>query len=287
MGEKNSSVTRVWPVFLELMCGSRTTSDSLRLLLDLVFKSSGNTLAAQLRDSAGEVIPSLIEKPIIPRTEYGMAVRLPNCFEYSVPPTERFLIWLIEESGRGCMPRTGLGTARKDAGRRPDLFGDNEVRRSDARKEAIRNLYVTGVNRSKNEWWVFEGPTSVDCFLETSDMVLFIEGKRTDSVADCTDWCPSRNQIARNLEAVQSIAKGKRYGVLLAAEKHIDISPSAIVQGLPHMSEPERRFLGEHYLGCVTWTDLCREAHLTFDVERDIPDVQSAEQWLRARGFIS
>ena len=74
MGEKNSSVTRSGRFSLELVCGERDSTQSLRLLLDLAFKNSGNVLAAEMRDTAGAVLPSLIEKPLVPRTEYGLKV---------------------------------------------------------------------------------------------------------------------------------------------------------------------------------------------------------------------
>ena len=285
MGEKNSSVTRVWPILLELLCGERETNQSLRLLLELAFKSSGNTLAAQMRDSAGPVHRSLIERPLLPRAEYGLKVKLPNCFEYSIPPTERFLLWMIESTGGSCMPRDGLDMARRAAGRRGDLFGKDEVRRLDACSEAVRNLLSNGVNGSRHGWWAFEGPTSVDCFLETPETVLLIEGKRTDTVATCTDWCATRHQIARNLEAAQSVAGGKRYAVMVAAETPLDVSAGEIERGLPHMNPSERAFLAGHYVGCVTWKQICAEAQLSVEPEKDLPDIRSAEQWLRQRGY--
>jgi hypothetical protein len=286
MGAKNSSVTRVWPVLLELFCKKRESGQSLHLLLDLAFKNSGNMLAAQMRDSAGAVLQELIEKPAVPRTEYGLKVRLPLCFEYSLPPTERFLLWLIETTGAGCLPRKGLDVSRRSAGRRTELFGEDEAGRSDARNEATQNLLSTGVNGSRHGWWAFEGPTSVDCFLETPEAVLLVEGKRTDTVATYTDWCSSRHQIARNLEAAQSVANGRRYAVMVAAEKHIEISAAEIALGLPHMTPSERAFLAGHYIGCVLWEEICREANLSVHPERELHDVRSAEQWLRERDYI-
>ena len=72
--------------------------------------------------------------------------------------------------------------------------------------------------------------------------MLLIEGKRTDTIATYTDWCSSRHQIARNLEAAQSIAKGKRYAVMVAAETVLDVRTAEIERGLPHMNPCERSF---------------------------------------------
>ena len=35
-----------------------------------------------------------------------------------------------------------------------------------------------GAVKSRRKWWSFEGFTSVDCWLETNNYILLIEGKR-------------------------------------------------------------------------------------------------------------
>ena len=105
MGNENSSVTRVWPVFSELMCSGRSSEESLRTVLDLAYSRNRKRLAATLRDSVQIVFPSLVEKPIQPRAIYRQNLRLPACFEYQASAPERFLLWLIEHAGRECIAR--------------------------------------------------------------------------------------------------------------------------------------------------------------------------------------
>ena len=109
----------------------------------------------------------------------------------------------------------------------------------------------------------FEGETSIDCFLETPGMVLLIEGKRNEPISSSTDWFEKRNQIARNLEVAQSLARGRRYAVLLAAEHDTAVEVADIIAGLPHMTSSEQMFLAEHYLGCVTWQEIVRSCRST------------------------
>ena len=284
MGDQNSSVTRVWPILSELMCGGRRSEESLRIVLDLAFKKSSRKLAEVLRDSVEPVVPELLNKPAVSRTIYEMTLRLPCCFEYRTPAPERFLLWLIEHAGRECVPRKGLPASQREAGRRGHLFGTDEPIQRSASEEAVEQLLVNGSGRSKLQWWAFEGETSVDCFLETPSMVLMIEGKRTEPISSSTDWFDKRNQIARNLEVAQALARGRRYAVLLAAEEETTLSLSDLAAGLPHLSSSEQAFLAEHYLGCVTWGELCEHANLQIDF-RELSNVTSAERWLCNKGF--
>jgi hypothetical protein len=219
MGNENSSVTRVWPVFSELMCSERSSEESLRTVFDLAYSKNRKRLAATLRDFVEPVFPSLVEKPIRPRTIYGQNLRLPACFEYQAAAPERFLLWLIEHAGRECVLRKGISPGQGDAGRRGELFGTDESAQRSARQEATEELLKNGSKRSKQQWWAFEGETSIDCFLETPSMVLLIEGKRNEPLSSSTDWFEKRNQIARNLEVAEVLARGRRYAGLFSATR--------------------------------------------------------------------
>jgi hypothetical protein len=52
-------------------------------------------------------------------------------------------------------------------------------------------------------WWRFEGVTRLDCVLMTENLVVTIEGKRTEGLSSSTEWYPARTQIVRNLEAAR------------------------------------------------------------------------------------
>jgi hypothetical protein len=284
MGKENSSVTRVWPVFSELMCSGRSSEKSLRTVFDVAHSKHRNQLAATLRDFVEPVFSSLLEKPVKPRTVYEQRLRLPACFEYQAAAPERLLLWLIEHAGRECVAREGLPPSQRDAGRRRELFGTNESAQRSARQDATDELLKNGSKRSKQQWWAFEGETSIDCFLETPGMVFLIEGKRNEPISSSTDWVEKRNQIARNLEVAQTLARGRRYAVLLAAERETHVEVADITGGLPHMTSSEQMFLAEHYLGCVTWLELCAAAGLPIDLA-DLSDVDSAVRWFCNRGF--
>lgn len=287
MGNQNSSVTRVWPTFLELMCGQQKPEESLRALLNLAYEQTGNGLAKEMKDLRGVPTRHLFERPLVSRSVYGLKVLLPLCFEHPIPAPERFLLWLIEHSGQECLPTRKLDPSQLNAGRRPDLFGHNEGLRADARKEAARNLLLHGSMGSEGKWWAFEGLTVVDCYLETPEMVLLVEGKRTEPVSTQTDWCGNRNQTARNLEAAQTVASGRRFAVLLVAENSTGIDRSDITKSLPHMEAHERNFLADHYLGCVTWSQVCAASGIESDLLIRVENVSLAATWLVSKGYAS
>jgi hypothetical protein len=119
--------------------------------------------------------------------------------------------------------------------------------------------------RSRRKWWAFEGFTEVDCYLETDKLVLFIEGKRDEALAGSTQWYPGRNQLVRNLEAIEAIARGRACGVLLVSERPI-VEPSheMLARSLPHLSELQRLAVRRRYLGQTSWRALCEALHVPF-----------------------
>jgi hypothetical protein len=195
-------------------------------------------------------------------------VRLPAYLEFSAPAPERLLAWLIRNPGELDDARISAPNAGTTAEKRRRLkSGDPEVVR-----EGLDALLVSGSSAALREWWAFEGPTSIDCYLETDEFVFAIEGKRTERLASSTSWLPERNQLARNLEVVQSLACGRRYGVIMVVERLTDfayVESQALLDYVsparPHFHEYEREFLARHFLGVLTWQELCDAADIKYD----------------------
>lgn len=109
----------------------------------------------------------------------------------------------------------------------------------------------------------FEGSTHADCLIECERMFIWIEGKRFDWVSPSTTWDVSRDQLARNLEAVWSVAteKKKDYCLLICHEHPLKHHEQALVNGYrtrtwtagwPHLTEPQRADFSRR-IGTVTW----------------------------------
>jgi hypothetical protein len=191
--------------------------------------------------------------------------------EKELPPPRAFLGWLIKHPERLNWEeyeknRSGFGEkTRKKRDQLPSggLSGKKVIR------EAMEELVRSGSAGSRRKWWAFEGFTSVDCFIETDDLVLLIEGKRTEKVSAATSWYPNRNQVIRNLEVAREVAGPDRdYAVLLVMEEEPSkaiVNSRTLTKSLPHMTPEEREQLEGHYLGETTWGTLCDNLAVPFE----------------------
>ena len=108
-GEHNSSITRVRPVFQQLL--RRDPPDEAFWLPRLLrLASSGQPLATRLAGSPGLLLPELRKlkchcDPVL-KQRFGICgIMLEECFEKAVPPTACFLKWLIEHPDPKAGPR--------------------------------------------------------------------------------------------------------------------------------------------------------------------------------------
>jgi hypothetical protein len=90
-GKHNSSITRVWPVFLQLIDRDPKAESWLKAILTLAGKTS--KLASAMSRLDCRIAEELTAEKIFAR--YQPPVRLPLCLEYDAPAPERFLAWLI------------------------------------------------------------------------------------------------------------------------------------------------------------------------------------------------
>jgi hypothetical protein len=265
VGEYNSTVTRVWPVFDDLFGRDPTGTTWLPALLKL--GSRAGKVVQQIHASPGCLLPELgrfelnLPGPIKKALGQGRAARIErirNAYEAEIPPSATFLQWLLEHPERLVWPKRKnvqwvYGPSTQDK-RKCLLAGERA-----AREEALKELATVGAGGSQRKWWAFEGFTSVDCHLETASLLLLIEGKRKEPISDSTDWFPGRNQVIRNLEVAQALAGRKNFAVLVCAEAPIELAEEAWTNSLPHLSFSEIENLKSHYLGCSTWSAIAQQ----------------------------
>ena len=278
MGEKDSTVTRVWPVFDSLFHKDPTGETWLSKLLSLgsiqneavrrEIENPGCLLAELAR--FGRALPGPLKKLLGP----GRAATLEpirNAFEIEIPPVKEFLRWLLEHPEAMQWPVERGGGERIFSGEmqsnREALLAGNQAVQANALQELERG----GTANAQRAWWAFEGFASVDCLLETDKLLVLIEGIRTEAVPSSTDWFPQRNKVVRYLESARNRAAGKKnYAVLVCAEKAIRISDAMWKESLPHLAETERAEVQAHFLGFVTWgriaSELCDNMNLPEDI---------------------
>jgi len=272
IGIWNSSITRVRPVMSHLIRRDPSGLTWLSRLMECAKRDCPVHLPAQ-----GSTILSrcTVPRPYEDRVlkTYGIStIDLPECFEHDIPPPTAFLRWLILNPGSMKSMEHASRSTSETQDLRDALFGRHgATRQMEVQRQALGLVDRLGALGSRRAWWAFEGFTSVDCYLETDDFVLLIEGKRKEPLSGSTKWYPARNQLIRNLEAASEFAHGKNYGLLLVVESKAgipQISPM-LADSLPHLNSDQRASLESHYLGATTWREVCDAT--SFD-SSDLPD---------------
>lgn len=267
MGRFNSSETRVRPVFNTLL--DRHWSDP-------AFASSwlSNLWALAEGRSGACAVPTALGHLSDEHAPRDRARRLGPVFERSVPPPESLLAWMLGHpdaltGSARIAPAYGCTGAAQDWRRK--LFDSTREERAEAQTQGLAELARAGARGSRHQWWAFEGFSVLDCCLITDTAVIVVEGKRTEPVSGNVLWYPGRNQLWRNVEAAQTLAQRRAFGVLVGVEQREDgeralsFAMSSLDESCPHLTEAERADLARHLLGYVTWTGTMKRAF-------DLPD---------------
>jgi hypothetical protein len=248
-GSRNSSKTRVAPVFGELFKRSEREPQWLKRVLNL---------ASQGREGKWTHENLALQDSTWPDRERGLE------------PPVALLSWLIRnvnhrEQDDGVKTKTTIEKRKKLADRDPVTIA-----------EAL-SLLRSGESRER--WYILEGRTYPDVFIETEDALIVIEGKRTESgLTSDTKWMTGRHQMIRHLDAAFEIA-GRRslYGLLVveggsaAPERVPDewttaadamLRPDALDVSLPHRGNAERERIAQSFVGTTTWEAIRREFDL-------------------------
>jgi hypothetical protein len=243
MGQFNSSFTRVQPIFVALRTQDPTGVSWLPELWRIA------TGSRQI-----DPLPPPTSGPLLPGAG----------FERVVPPSVAFLRWAIRNPDRlTTLPAPDYGaTGEVSKEKRAALFGSDGALRARVMAEALAAIESSTAAGSAQQWWAFEGFTHVDACFETAEAVVFIEGKRTESVSPSTRWFRHRNQLWRNVEVAGELARGRAFGVILCVE-NVESGLGALADAeaareasLPHLSESQRAELDRHLLGYVAWSEI-------------------------------
>ena len=224
----NSKVTRVQPIFNWLK--KSKISDWAQILVDM---SEG--LNHKLK--CGTVIDVVVN------------------LEKTVPASPTRLAWMLRNAER---LRPNSERSCEELKKRMA----NHVAVSAALSKLEKETGVVALPRGLS----LESSTHADCLIECEKVFIWIEGKRFDRLSFSTKWDKTRDQLARNLEAVQRLAQaeGKDYCLLICHEHDLNDREQKLVQGYrtgklingcPHISTEIRREFSQR-IGMVMWQDI-------------------------------
>ncbi|MDP2858919.1 MAG: hypothetical protein Q8P50_13210 [Bacillota bacterium] len=177
------------------------------------------------------------------------------------------LEWLVRNVARDAVARSG---DRGDTRAKRDALANRDPEVVDA---AL--LHLRKGDRGR-KWFVLEGHSAPDAFLETGELVFVVEGKRTEhSTTTTTKWMEKRSQLIRHMDAATEVAMGRPVLGLLLVEGDptdpmavpaswveacaADVEPVLLNDSLPHRSHAERQALADGVLGAATWQRVCHE----------------------------
>ena len=256
MGKKDSSKTRVVPVFERLYSHDKTGKTWLPKLLCL--PTGGNHISI-----SGNIDFSIQDK--------GWGGN-----EKKLEPPVSLLSWLIRHPR---MPAVGnLSSNPAKAQKRRELIEGSQTILLEA-LNLLRN------NPTKEDWHLFEGKTQPDVFIETPDILIVIEGKRTESeITKNTKWRSGRHQMLRHIDCAWEIRGRKQvFGFLIVEgegrspdiplswleQVRITMSQEAIRSSLPHRGPEEQASIAGCFTGATTWQRVCASFGIDWE---ELPD---------------
>ena len=256
MGKFDSSKTRVVPVFDELKRRDPIGGGWLQKLLALPRGSS----AASVRIDPTQGIQ---------HSGWGKD-------EVGLDPPVALLSWLLRHPRQPCS-----GGLSKDAGR----AAKRQQWLTGAKETIGEGLALLRNNPKGERWHIFEGTTKPDVYIETAEVIVVIEGKRTEEIPTIgTKWMAGRHQMLRHIDDAWEIRGNKRvvgFFIVEGAEQDGQVppewltfaqqttSPDAISGSLPHRSSEEQAAIAECFIGVTTWQIVCT----TFGIEwGSLPD---------------
>jgi hypothetical protein len=244
MGKFDSTKTRVTPVFKSL---ENMGSPWLGRLLSLPTLGHRDRLSWEGCSMQAEEI------------EYGTN-------EKPLPAPFKLLDWLTgnvqDVTGKGLD-----GLSINTRGKRSRLLARDPVVIAEART-------LLASDRSDHQWFVLEGPSCPDVFISTPDLIVVIEGKRTEPVPTTgTTWMSPRHQMLRHMDCALEAAHDRTVLGFFIVESGTDgkvpdvwkraaadtISPEVLDGSLPHRTAAERELIAKGFLGVTTWQAVCRE----------------------------
>jgi hypothetical protein len=255
LGDRNSSLTRVQPVFNELLDLSLDGDSWLGELWDM---------AALTRPGIALPRPSSLGRLVAGETPGDRTARQGKVYERTVAPPAAFLRWLLENPQRmQVSDRTTFGAKSPAAQQwRARLFSGDPAAVRQAQAEGLNQLSKRLGSRGRNKWWAFEGFSHVDCCLVTDACVLFVEDHGTEGISSSTRWFTGRSQLWRDVEAAQEFAGAREFAMIVAVENEaagtaaLADASTSLVGSYPHLDEGQRTELARHLIGFVTWAEV-------------------------------
>jgi len=253
-GNKNSSKTRVWPAFSKLS----SSGERMRWFFGWVNENQATDKRISLKGVDWDRII------VVFAGEDGKG-------EIGLAPSPSLLKWLVLNAGKEVKMPAGHEKAVSKATyeKRKMLFDGGSHEREHLQMSAIREINRGG----RRGWFILEGYSKPDVYIETNKFIFVVEGKRTEiKPTDRTSFLPaSRDQLARHMDCALEISVGRPvYGMTIYEEgSEKEFGGKEFDAGsIKHRSVADKQRLSDGYLKPATWQSLQKycQKHLKLDL---------------------
>lgn len=201
--------------------------------------------------------------------------------EKLLKPTKEHLIELVEYISK--RDNSKIETTNKN---REVLYHASKEERANKKDEAIKliNKRYAGLPSTTRAWYIFEGFTHPDIFIEGEDYILIGEGKWTENhiTTETTHLKTSnkeyRNQMIRHIQGAINYSNKPVYAFYLVDEKCgylNDLTKESFEEQLEKetikLSNEDKKKLLDAFKGYATWQDIKKAfPNLEFLEKKDI-----------------
>lgn len=188
--------------------------------------------------------------------------------EKAFPPPYELLKWCINNYDKLTIPKN-FGVKDQSSmtyKKRKALFDGNEVIKNEALNLLDENPEI------QKKWYLFEGYTHPDIFIETSNTILIGEAKRTEQkLTTKTEWLDTRDQLIRHIDSfILNTSKTIFSFYLISAENKDKYSMDRYLNieyfknSLPHRNKEAIKLAKETYIGDACWEELEKSLKISF-----------------------
>ena len=247
MGKRNSSLTRVKPLFDFI----KSDIDKLNRFFEL-FENTNKRVKQN----------SLIE------IRYGNN-------EKKIPPPKSLLIWMLQNlNDLNKVNNYGVSNISSETyKKRSELFSGN----TKLIDEAI-NTIKTKTKLPERDWYIFEGNTFPDIFIETTDSIFIGEAKRTEKdITTKTIWLNQRDQLIRHIDSLLDLPKPIYSFYILEKEEYLKgtykkrmelySKKNYFKENLKHRDDSTIERAINSFIGFVFWEDIADCFDISFPDE--------------------
>lgn len=192
--------------------------------------------------------------------------------EKKIPPSKSLLIWMLNNLDKlNKVYNYGASSTNSETyTKRESLFS------GDAKTitQAI-NLIQTSHILPERAWYIFEGNTVPDIFIETDDSIFIGEAKRTEKdITTKTKWLGERDQLIRHIDSLLDQPKSIYSFYILEKDEYLNgfykermklySNKDYFLRNLKHRDKATINRAINSFIGYVFWSDIAECFNIQF-----------------------